>query len=84
MAYVRPELPDLFQKKNDFNLCVLDDYKLRESLRTDKSQPEDLNDPVCEPPLPFTESRSQFRERMSGVMPVLPNIKAFKVMHPLI
>ena len=50
VVYVRPELPDLFQKKNDFNQWVLDDYKLRESLRADKFEPEDLNDPVREPP----------------------------------
>jgi len=83
-VYVRPELSDLFQKKNDFNQWVLEDYKLRESLRTDKFDPEDLNDPVREAPPPFTESLSQFRERMSGVMPVLPTTEAFKVMHPLI
>lgn len=82
--YVRPELPDLFQKKNDFNQWVLEDYKLRESLRTDKFDPEDLNDPVREAPPPFTESLSQFRERMSGVTPVLPSLEAFKVMHPLV
>jgi hypothetical protein len=84
VVYVRPELPDLFQKKNDFNQWVLDDCKLRESLRTDKFDPDDLSDPVCEPPPPFTETLTQFRERMSGVMPVLPNMEAFKVMHPLI
>jgi hypothetical protein len=83
-VYVRPELSDLFQKKNDFNQWVLDHYKLRESFRTDKFDPEDLNDPVREAPPPFTESLSQFRERMSGVMPVLPTMEAFKVMHPLI
>ena len=82
--YVKPKLPDLFQKKNDFNQWVLDDCKLRESLRTDKFDPDDLNDPVREPPPPFTETLPQFRERMSGVMPVLPNMEAFKVMHPLI
>jgi hypothetical protein len=84
VVYVRPELPDLFQKKNDFNQWVLDDYKLRESLRADKFEPEDLNDPVREPPPPFMETLLDFRERMSGVMPVLPNMEAFKVMHPLI
>ena len=84
VVYVRPKLPDLFQKKNDFNQWVLDDYKLRESLRTDKFEPEDLNDPVREPPPPFMETLLDFRERMSGVMPVLPNMEAFKVMHPLI
>jgi hypothetical protein len=84
VVYVRPKLPDLFQKKNDFNQWVLDDYKLRESLRTDKFEPEDLNDPVREPPPPFMETLLEFRERMSGVMPVLPNMEAFKVMHPLI
>ena len=83
-VYVRPELPDLFQKKNDFNQWVLDDYKLCESLRADKFEPEDLNDPVREPPPPFTETLPQFRERMAKVMPVLPNMEAFKVMHPLI
>jgi hypothetical protein len=30
------------------------------------------------------ETLPQFRERMSGVMPILPNMEAFKVMHPLI
>ena len=84
VVYVRPKLPDLFQKKNDFNQWVLDDYKLRESLRADKFEPEDLNDPVREPPPPFTETLPQFRERMAKVMPVLPNMEAFKVMHPLI
>ena len=84
VVYVRPELPDLFQKKNDFNQWVLDDYKLRESLRTDKFDPDDLNDPVREPPPPFTETLLEFRERMVRVMPVLPNMEAFKVMHPLI
>jgi len=84
VIYVRPELSDLFQKKNDFNQWALDDYKLRESLRTDKFDPEDLNDPVHEAPPPFTESLSQFRARMSGVMPVLPTTEAFKVMPPLI
>jgi hypothetical protein len=84
VVYVRPKLPDLFQKKNDFNQWVLDDYKLRESLRTDKFDPDDLSDPVREPPPPFMETLPQFRERMSGVMPVLPNMEAFKVMHPLI
>mgnify|MGYP000061559036 CR=1 FL=1 len=84
VVYVRPKLPDLFQKKNDFNQWVLDDYKLRESLRTDKFDPDDLNDPVREPPPPFTETLLEFRERMVGVMPVLPNMEAFKVMHPLI
>ena len=84
VIYVRPELSDLFQKKNDFNQWVLDDYKLRESLRIDKFDPEELNDPVREAPPPFTESLSQFRERMSGVMPVLPTMEAFKVMHPLV
>ena len=84
VVYVRPKLPDLFQKKNDFNQWVLDDYKLRESLRADKFEPEDLNDPVREPPPPFMETLLDFRERMSGVMPVLPNMEAFKVMHPLI
>jgi len=74
----------LFQKKNDFNRWILDDYKLRESLRTDKFEPEDLNDPVREPPPSFMETLVEFRERMSGVMPVLPNMEAFKVMHPLI
>ena len=83
-VYVKPKLPDLFQKKNDFNQWVLDDYKLRESLRTDKFEPEDLNDPVREPPSPFTETLPQFRERMAREMPVLPNMEAFKVMHPLI
>ena len=83
-VYVKPKLPDLFQKKNDFNQWVLDDYKLRESLRTDKFDPDDLNDPVREPPPPFTETLPQFRERMVRVMPVLPNMEAFKVMHPLI
>jgi hypothetical protein len=83
-VYVKPKLPDLFQKNNDFNQWVLDDYKLRESLRTDKFEPEDLNDPVREPPPPFMETLLEFRERMSGVMPVLPNMEAFKVMHPLI
>ena len=83
-VYVIPKLPDLFQKKNDFNQWVLDDYKLRESLRADKFEPEDLNDPVREPPPPFTETLPQFRERMARVMPVLPNMEAFKVMHPLI
>ena len=82
--YVKSELPDLFQKKNDFNRWILDDYKLRESLRTDKFEPEDLNDPVREPPPPFTETLPQFRERMAREMPVLPNMEAFKVMHPLI
>jgi hypothetical protein len=84
VVYVRPELPDLFQKKNDFNQWVLDDYKLRESLRADKFEPEDLNDPVREPPPPFMETLLEFRERMSGAMSVLPNMEAFKVMHPLI
>ena len=84
VVYVRPKLPDLFQKKNDFNQWVLDDYKLRESLRTDKFDPDDLSDPVREPPPPFMETLPQFRERMSGVMPVLPNMEALKVMHPLI
>lgn len=84
VVYVRPELPDLFQKKNDFNQWVLDDYKLRESLRVDKFEPEDLNDPVREPPPPFMETLLEFRERMSGAMSVLPNMEAFKVMHPLI
>ena len=84
VVYVRPKLPDLFQKKNDFNQWVLDDYKLRESLRADKFEPEDLNDPVREPPSPFTETLPQFRERMAREMPVLPNMEAFKVMHPLI
>ena len=84
VVYARPELPDLFQKKNDFNQWVLDDYKLRESLRTDKFDPDDLSDPVREPPPPFMETLPQFRERMSGVMPVLPNMEALKVMHPLI
>jgi len=84
VVYVRPKLPDLFQKKNDFNQWVLDDYKLRESLRTDKFEPEDLNDPVREPPPPFMETLLEFRERMSGEMPVLPSTEAFKVMHPLI
>lgn len=84
VVYVRPELPDLFQKKNDFNQWVLDGYKLRESLRTDKFDPDDLNDPVREPPPPFTETLLEFRERMVRVMPVLPNMEAFKVMHPLI
>ena len=84
VVYVRPELPDLFQKKNDFNQWVLDDYKLRESLRADKFEPEDLNDPVREPPPPFMETLLDFRERMSGVMPVLPSMEVFKVMHPLI
>jgi hypothetical protein len=84
VVYVRPKLPDLFQKKTDFNQWVLDDYKLRESLRADKFEPEDLNDPVREPPPPFMETLLDFRERMSGVMPVLPNMEAFKVMHPLI
>jgi hypothetical protein len=83
-VYVKPKLPDLFQKKNDFNQWVLDDYKLRESLRTDKFDPDDLNDPVREPPSPFTETLLEFRERMVRVMPVLPNMEAFKVMHPLI
>jgi hypothetical protein len=83
-VYVKPKLPDLFQKKNDFNQWVLDDYKLRESLRTDKFDPDDLNDPVREPPPPFTETLLEFRERMVRVMPVLPNMEAFKVMHPLI
>jgi hypothetical protein len=83
-VYVKPKLPDLFQKKNDFNQWVLDDYKLRESLRTDKFDPDDLNDPVREPPSPFTETLLEFRERMSGAMSVLPNMEAFKVMHPLI
>ena len=83
-VYVKPKLPDLFQKKNDFNQWVLDDYKLRESLRTDKFDPDDLIDPVREPPPPFTETLPQFRERMARVMPVLPNMEAFKVMHPLI
>jgi len=83
-VYVKPKLPDLFQKKNDFNQWVLDDYKLRESLRADKFEPEDLNDPVREPPSPFTETLPQFRERMAREMPVLPNMEAFKVMHPLI
>ena len=82
VVYVRPKLPDLFQKKNDFNQWVLDDYKLRESLRTYKFEPEDLNDPVREPPPPFMETLLEFRERMSGVMPVLPNMEAFKVMQP--
>jgi hypothetical protein len=83
-VYVKPKLPDLFQKKNDFNQWVLDDYKLRESLRTDKFDPDDLNDPVREPPSPFTETLLEFRERMVRVMPVLPNMEAFKVMNPLI
>ena len=83
-VYVKPKLPDLFQKKNDFNQWVLDDYKLRELLRTDKFDPDDLNDPVREPPPPFTETLLEFRERMVRVMPVLPNMEAFKVMHPLI
>ena len=83
-VYVKPKLPDLFQKKNDFNQWVLDDYKLCESLRTDKFDPDDLNDPVREPPPPFTETLLEFRERMVRVMPVLPNMEAFKVMHPLI
>ena len=82
VVYVRPKLPDLFQKKNDFNQWVLDDYKLRESLRTYKFEPKDLNDPVREPPPPFMETLLEFRERMSGVMPVLPNMEAFKVMQP--
>ena len=84
VVYVRPELPDLFQKKNDFNQWVLDDYKLRESLRTDKFDSDDLIDPVREPPPPYTETLPQFRERMARVMPVLPNMETFKVMHPLI
>jgi len=83
-VYVKPKLPDLFQKKNDFNQWVLDDCKLRESLRTDKFDPDDLNDPVREPHPPFMETLPQFRERMAREMPVLPNIEAFKVMHPLI
>lgn len=83
-VYVKPKLPDFFQKKNDFNQWVLDDYKLRESLRTDKFDPDDLNDPVREPPPPFTETLLEFRERMAREMPVLPNTEAFKVMHPLI
>ena len=83
-VYVKPKLPDLFQKKNDFNQWVLDDYKLRESLRTDKFDPDDLNDPVREPPPPFTDTLPQFRERKAREMPVLPNTEAFKVMHPLI
>lgn len=83
-VYVKPKLPDFFQKKNDFNQWVLDDYKLRESLRTDKFDPDDLNDPVREPPPPFTETLLEFRERMAREMPVLPNTEAFKVMHTLI
>ena len=83
-VYVKPKLPDLFQKKNDFNLWVLDDYKSRESLRTDKFDPDDLNDTVREAPPPFTETLPQFRERMAREMPVLPNMGAFKVIHPLI
>jgi hypothetical protein len=83
-VYVKPKLPDLFQKKNDFNQWVLDDYKLRESLRTDKFDPDDLSDPVREAPSPFTETLPQFRKRMASVMPALPNMEAFKVMHPLI
>ncbi len=54
--YVRPHLPDLFQKKNNFNQLVLADYKLRESHRTDKFEPEDLNDPVRDASPPFTET----------------------------
>jgi hypothetical protein len=84
VVYVRPKLPDLFQKKTDFNQWVLDDYKLRESLRADKFDPDDLSDPVREAPSPFTETLPQFRERMASVMPILPNMEAFKVMHPLI
>ena len=83
-VYVKPKLPDLFQKKNDFNQWVLDDNKLRESLRTDKFDPDDLSDPVREVPSPFTETLTKFRERMAREMPVLPNMEAFKVMHPLI
>lgn len=83
--YVKPPLPDLFLHKDDFNHLMLNEYRVREALRTDHFDPENLNEPVPEPPKPFTESINEFRERIEGIFPKLPKISATrKVMHPIV
>jgi len=80
--YVKPPLPDLFAQRTDFNQVMMNEYRVRDSLRTDRFDPENLQEPVPEPPKPFTESLQEFRVRIEGVFPKLPRLSdTQKVMH---
>jgi len=69
--FVKPQLPNLIEADGSFNNMILKEYEDREAARTDIFDPHDLDDPIKDPPPPFTESLTEFRERIEARFPVL-------------
>jgi hypothetical protein len=71
--YVKPPLLELPEPERDFNRMVLEEYEQREAARTDIFNPENLDDPVKDPPKAFAESIDEFQKRMELIYPSFSN-----------
>jgi hypothetical protein len=75
--YVKPPLPDFFSQRKDFNQVMMNEYRLRDSLRTERLDPENLKELVPEPPKPLTESRQEFQALIEGIFSKLIDIESY-------
>lgn len=81
--YSRPALPLSVTFAKTFNLMVLNEYEQREANRTDKFNPEDLDDPVRNPPENPSESIAQFERRMREYLFDVSEPSSITQLHPL-
>jgi hypothetical protein len=56
---------------------MMNEYRVRDSLRTDRFDPENLQEPVPEPPKPLTESLQEFQALIKGIFSKLIDIESY-------
>lgn len=82
--FIKPALPNFPEPDQSFNGLIYKEYADREAARTDDFDPENLDDPIKEPPAPPTESLEEFKERIEAIFPDLPAPESFTAIHPIV
>ena len=70
--FIKPPLPSLFESKNDFEHFMLTERQRQSEKRPDDFDPYDLEEPIPDPPAPFSTSLEDYQNYLEAHFPDLP------------
>ena len=80
--FIKPPLPSLFEVKNDFQQFMFTEQQRQSGKRPADFDPYDLEEPIPDPPAPFTTSIEDYQNHLEAHFPELPQPSQITTIHP--